>query len=357
MPEDNDQEKTEPATPKKKEEARKKGQVARSMEIPSTLILLASLGVFSLGGSWMLLNLSQFMKDFFQNHLVQNPHNIQTMTKMLWVVLERSFLVLTPLMLAVLLAGVIANIIQVGFLMSGESMVPDLSKLDPISGMKGLFSLKSMVELVKVLIKVVVIGYIVFLTFKANLGHVPDLYQLSVSEIISFIGKAAFKISFYTCIAMIVLSIPDYAFQRWRYEEDLKMTKQEVKDELKQKEGDPAIKARIKRVQMEMAQKRMMEAVPQADVVITNPTHLAIAVKYDSRKMIAPKVIAKGAGYIAEKIKKIAEDKRIPVIENKFLARAMYKTVEIDEFIPVSFYKAVAEVLTYVYKLKGIKNI
>jgi flagellar biosynthetic protein FlhB len=180
--------------------------------------------------------------------------------------------------------------------------------------------------------------------------------EMGVGEILFFIGRVSFSICFYTSLALIVLAALDYAFQRFQYEESLKMSKQELKDELKQREGDPLVKARIRRTQIEMARRRMMEAVPEADVVITNPNSLAVALKYDAEKMIAPRVIAKGAGFIAERIKEIAKDKGIPVIENKPLAQTLFKVVEIGEFIPVNLYRAVAEILAYVYRLKGVKS-
>jgi flagellar biosynthetic protein FlhB len=179
--------------------------------------------------------------------------------------------------------------------------------------------------------------------------------QLSVGNIIGFIGQVSFQMCFYTCMVLFLMAVLDYAYTKWQHQHDLKMTKQEVKDEHKQREGDPSVKARIRSVQREMARKRMMEAVPEATVVITNPTHLAIALKYEEG-MPAPIVVAKGAGFVAQKIRSIATDNDIPLVENKPLARTIFKSTEIGDFIPAELYRAVAEILAYVYRLKGLVN-
>jgi flagellar biosynthetic protein FlhB len=243
---------------------------------------------------------------------------------------------------------------QIGFQISTEAMSLKLSKLDPISSMKRFVSLKSLIELGKSIIKILFVGGIAYLVVKSDLKEFPYLVQQEVGQIILFIAKVSLKLFFFVCLAMIVLAILDYIYQRWQYEQDLKMTKQEVKDEFKQTYGDPKVKARIRGVQQEMARRRMMEAVPEADVVITNPTHLAIALKFDAREMIAPRVVAKGAGFVAERIREIAAENQIPIIEEKPLAQALFKMVEIGGYIPAELYRAVAEVLAYVYRLKGM---
>jgi flagellar biosynthetic protein FlhB len=220
--------------------------------------------------------------------------------------------------------------------------------------MKRFVSLKSLVELGKSIIKILFIGGIAYLILKSDLEEFPNLIQQEVGQIVVFIARVSLKLFFLVSLAMIVLAVLDYIYQRWQYEQDLKMTKQEVKDEFKQSQGDPKVKARIRGVQLEMARRRMMEAVPEADVVITNPTHLAIALKFDSREMIAPRVVAKGAGFVAQRIREIAEENRIPLVEEKPLAQALYKMVEIGDYIPAELYRAVAEVLAYVYRLKGM---
>jgi flagellar biosynthetic protein FlhB len=351
MPDRNYQDKTEPATPKRREEARKKGQIAQSREISSVLVLLSGLGVFFFSGLHIFQGLSNLMRGVFQNIATLRLQE-GSMSVFLLEIFQQIFIILMPLMLAVVVAGIAANLLQVGFLFTMEPLTPKLSKLNPFSGIKRLLSLRSLAELSKSILKIVVVGGIAFLMVKGELENIPSLMHMAVNEILSFFGRVSFKIGFYTCLTLIVLALLDYGFQRWQHEKSLRMTKQEVKDELKQREGDPAVKARIRGVQREMAQRRMMESVPKADVVITNPTRLAIALRYDAEKMMAPKVTAKGAGFIAERIKELAKNNGVPVVEHKPLAQTLFKVVEIGGIIPASLYKAVAEILAYVYGLK-----
>ncbi|UCF86169.1 MAG: flagellar biosynthesis protein FlhB [Desulfobacteraceae bacterium] len=356
MREGKDQEKTEPATPKRREEARKKGQVAQSREIPSVLVLMSSLGVLFFSGSWMLVSLSDFMQWIFNN--IGSLHHLHGISahSFLLEILNLIITILMPLMFAVLIAGIAANLLQVGFLFTAKPLAPKLSKLNPFEGIKRLVSLKALAELFKSIIKLLCVASIAFLMIKGELNNIPSLMQMGVGDTLSFIARVSLKICFFTCLALVILAAMDYAFQRWQHEKGLRMSKQEVKDEFKQREGDPAVKARIKGIQREMAQRRMMEAIPEADVVITNPTSLAIALKYDAEAMMAPRVIAKGAGFIADRIKKIAQENGVPLVENKLLAQTLFKVVEIGDFIPVSLYRAVAEVLAYVYGLKPVNR-
>ncbi|CAB1076963.1 Flagellar biosynthesis protein FlhB [Olavius algarvensis Delta 1 endosymbiont] len=354
MPESSGQEKTEKATGKKREEARKKGQVAQSREISSAGILIVALGVFYFGGSWMFWQLSAFIRGIYQNIGSLRLTNISDASVFSQEVLYNLLMVLLPVLIPIAIAGLISNILQIGFQMNTETMMPKFSKLNPISGVKRVVSLKSMVELGKSIIKLIFIGGIVYVLVKKDLQAYPDLMHQEVGQILVFIARVALKICFFVCLAMIVLAAVDYLYQRWQYEEDLKMTKQEVKDEQKQTTGDPKVKARIRSVQMEMARRRMMESVPEADVVITNPTRLAIALKFDARDMIAPRVLAKGSGHIAQRIREITVEHKIPLVEEKPLAQALHKMVDIGDYIPAELYRAVAEVLAYVYRLKGM---
>jgi len=354
MPKSSGQERTEKATPKRRRESRKKGQVAQSREIPSVLILMTALGFFYFAGSWMFWNLSEFIGGVYQN-LDTLRFNTATDVSVLSVdIFKKLFSVLIPFFLPILIAATVANIGQVGFEVHSDPITPKLSKLNPISGVKKLFSIKSLVELAKSILKILIIGGIAYGLIKGQMEGFPPLMQLSVAEILLFIAQAAFKILFLACLALIILAFLDFVYQRWQYEENLKMTKQEVKDERKQAEGDPKVKGRIRKVQMEMAQRRMMEAVPEADVVITNPIHLAVALKFEASKMHAPTVIAKGSGHIAERIKEIARNHQVPIVEDKPLAQTLFKMVEIGEFIPEELYRAVAEILAYVYRIKGM---
>ncbi|MEJ2170120.1 MAG: flagellar biosynthesis protein FlhB [Desulfobacterales bacterium] len=354
MPESAGQERTEKATGKKREEARRKGQVASSKEVSSVMILLTSLAFFYLAGSWMFWNMSDLISGIYQHIGTLNIASLTDASAFSLEILYRLLAMLLPFLLPIALVGFIANVMQIGFQINTEAMSLNLTKLNPISGFKRFVSLRSLIELGKSIIKILFVGGIAYLVVKSDLKDFPYLVQQEVGQIIVFIAKVLLKLFFFVCLAMIVLAVLDYIYQRWQYEQDLKMTKQEVKDEHKQTYGDPKVKARIRGVQLEMARRRMMEAVPEADVVITNPTHLAIALKFDAREMIAPRVVAKGAGFVAQRIRETAVENHIPILEEKPLAQALFKMVEIGGYIPAELYRAVAEVLAYVYRLKGM---
>ncbi len=346
------QDKTEQPTSKKLEDARQKGNVAQSREIPSVLILTGSLGVLFFGGPWMLGRLTEVTRIMYQRAGILNMMP-ETMHTLFLEIFFNCIVVLVPLMLVVMTAGVFGNVAQFGFLFTAEKLSPNLAKLNPISGLKKLISLRSLVELAKSVIKLIIISGVAYIVIHRYLDQIPGLMQLSIGHIIRFIGQVSFQICLYTCMVLFLMAVLDYAYTKWQHNQDLKMTKQEVKDEYKQREGDPSIKARIRSVQRELARRRMMEAVPEATVVITNPTHLAIALKYEEG-MHAPTVVAKGAGLIAQKIKSIAVENDIPLVENKPLARTIFKSTEIGDFIPAELYRAVAEILAYVFRLKGL---
>jgi len=351
MPGGQSQNKTEKPTSKKLADARQKGNVAQSREVPSVLILTGGVGVLFFAGSWMFGNMTETMRTIYQRAgtLMVAPENVHDL---LWSVFLDVLIVLAPLMLVVMAAGVLGNVAQIGFLMTGEKLTPNLGKLNPISGLKRLVSLRSLVELLKSILKLIIIGGIAYAVIHRYMDQFSSLMQLGVNEILSFVGDVSFQLGFYTCMVLMIMAALDFIYTRWQHHEDLKMTKQEVRDEHKQREGDPAVKARIRSIQREMVRKRMMEAIPDATVVVTNPTHLAVALKYEAG-MPAPTVVAKGAGFIAQKIKAIATENDVPVVENKPLARAMFQSSDIGDFIPADLYRAVAEILAYVYRLKG----
>jgi len=350
MSDDKNQEKTERATPKRRRDARKKGQVALSKEISSAFVLLVALVVFYFSGSWMFSKVILLMREAFQNIETLNLTS-SSFQPFLINIINQFILIISPLVCAIMVMGIISNVVQTGFLFSTEAITFKLSKINPVKGLKRLYSLRSLVELVKSLTKISLVGGIAFFVLKSRFDNVLGLIQLDVLRILTFIASEASIVGFYTFGFLVVLAIFDYAFQRWHHEKDLRMTKQEVKEEMKHTEGDPKIKARIRSIQQEMSRNRMMAMVPDATVVITNPTHLSIALKYDTEDMLAPKVIAKGAGIIAEKIKEVATQNNIPIVEEKNLARILYKTVEINSYIPIELYQAVAEIIAYVYKL------
>lgn len=346
-----DQEKTEQATPKKRRDARKKGQVAKSQDLSSVAVLLAGLVFIWLGlpgmirkmttlTSWSLSQSGRFAVD---------GNNIQNLS--LDVIYKTSTLIL-PLFLAVFFTALFINYLQVGFVLSSESIQPKLSKIDPVKGFKRLISVRALVELAKNICKISIVGLVVYLTMRGEIEHFIPLANHTAPAILTYITAVACKIVFRVCLVLIMLAILDYSYQKWEFEKNLKMSRQEVKDEFKQTEGNPLVKSRIKSLQREAARKRMMASVPKADVVITNPTHLAVALTYDQGTMAAPKVVAKGARVLAEKIKEIARENKVPIIENRPLAQVLYIKVDVDEMIPENLYRAVAEVLAYVYSMK-----
>lgn len=350
MAQDEQGERSEQATDTRREEFRKRGQVAHSRELGSALVLLMSAGCIYL--------LSNF---FFQNfyELFQRSLGVDMVTqiregKFTEALSFSSLKALTLIVPIVALGGFIgaaASVLQIGFLNVEDALSPDFNKMNPVEGLGRIFTLRSLSEGVKSIFKFILIGSVVYAILKGELPKFGSILSYSVSELLAYIGYISAKLLFGVGLVMLGLALGDYLFQRWDLEKKMMMTKQEVKEELKQREGDPMIKARIRRVQKELSNRRMMEAIPKADVVVTNPTHIAVVLKYD-QNLPAPQVVAKGADLIAEKIKAIAREHNIPVIENKPLARTIFKTLKIGQVIPRELFVAVAEVLSYVYKLK-----
>jgi flagellar biosynthetic protein FlhB len=348
---DKDQERTEQASPKRREEARNKGQVAKSPEVASAAILLACTIFFYFGSGGMVERLMD-LTSWTLRQSGTTVVSLNTINALIWGWTWKLFLVMAPLLLTVVIAGLLANYIQIGFIFSTETLAPKFEKIDPIKGFQRLFALRSLVELVKSLLKMAIVTVVVWFTLKDELQNMIPLMDESLGAILLYTGRISFKILITTCWILIVLAILDYLYQRWEFEKGIRMSHQEVKDEYKQTEGNPVIKSRIRRIQREAARKRMMANVPKADVVITNPTHLAVAIRYDPEKMYAPTVVAKGAGFVAERIREIAAAHGVPVIENKPVAQLLYKTIDVDQAIPEDLYRAVAEILAYVYGLK-----
>lgn len=342
---------TEQPTPKRKHDARAKGQVAKSRELGSVSILMATLIAFHFYGVQFVRRLSELMQWLLQS---SGELTIQTgsLRGLLFHLSLRLLPILTPVILLMAGFALLVNLGQVGFLFTTQTLKPDLGKLNPIAGFQNLFSLRSFVELVKSFFKMGVIGYIAYVSIRNELARLPLLSSMSCEGIFSSICMVSYKILLRSTIALLVMAILDYIYQRYEIKKSLMMTKEEVKEEMRQSEGDPKIKAQIRKVQQRIARQRMMSNVLQADVIITNSQHLAVALKYEASVSAAPKVIAKGAGYIAQKIKEISRGNDIPLVENKPLAQLLYKTVEIGEMIPPHLYQAVAEILAYVYRLK-----
>ena len=352
MAEESFEEKTEQPTPKKREEVRKKGQVAKSKELSSVAVLFSALMILTIFGSYMYNQVTTVITGSFSSMTLKEL-TIPEFTVFAQNKINVFLLTLAPLWAGVVIAALLSNIMQVGFMFSAESIKPKFSKLDPFKGFGRMFSKQSLMELFKSLAKLAIVGGVGYLAIKSEMDDVFVLGAMELTSIGAFISMAILKISIKVTLAMIFLVVIDYAFQKWEFEKKIKMTKKEVKDEHKRSEGDPLIKQRIRSIQMQMARRRMMQAVPDADVVITNPTHLAVALRYDTSTMNAPKVVAKGAGKVAEKIKSLAKEHDIPILEKKELAQSLYKLTEIGQEIPPTFYQVVAEILAYIYKLKG----
>lgn len=345
------EEKTEEATPKKKSDARKKGQVAKSKEVGLALTLLASTLVLVMLGEYLAKSLSNILSAFLTNYLTMNLSNDNIISLMI-LVTEKLMLVILPVVVPIMVMGIIANFLQSGFLMTLETIKPQFSKLNPISGFKKIFSIRTVVELIKDIAVISIVGIVGYKFVKSQLEYILSLSEVSPSGIIVTVGNLAVSIFFKVTLVMIVIAIIDFIFQKRQYGKELRMTKQEIKEEYKQDEGDPQIKSKIRQKQREMASRRMMQSVPDATVVVTNPTHIAVALKYEEGKNQVPRVVAKGTDYVALKIKELAKENEVPIIENKPLARLIYNQVDLESEIPAEMYEAVAEILAVVFKLK-----
>lgn len=357
MAEESYQEKTEQATPKRREESRRKGQVARSQELNSAILLLVALGgLYMLGGS-MYNNLSGFTVDILVNSY---RYEVST-TGLRDLMLNWGFVFLRvtgPILLLLTVAALAVSLGQVGFVINEEALNLKLQRLDPIAGAKRLLSKRSLVELAKGIFKIAIVGYVSYISIVPELPLISSLVDVGVADTFSYIAGMIVTVGVRTALILLILAALDYAYQRWEFNQNIRMTKQEVKEEQKQTEGDPQVRMRIRSLQRETARRRMMEDVPDADVVITNPTHYAITVKYDMATMTAPTVVAKGQNLIAQKIKEIARENDVPIVENKPLAQSLFHAAEVGMEIPEELYRAVAEVLAYVFRLrrKGIPD-
>ena len=347
-------EKTEEPTSKKREDARNKGQVARSQELNTAAVLLIGFFVLKILWSYIYANIAAYATYIF-SHLADDitTEFITEIFLGIMILLAKTAL---PVMFAILIMGLAINLFQVGVTVSTEKLEPKLDNLNPINGFGRIFSKRSLVELFKSLFKIAVIGFFLFRYLKDQVGHIPELMYFDLEQSLVDIAGIIFNMAFQVIGVIIVLAILDFAYQTWQTTQDLKMSKQEVKDEYKQMEGDPQIKGKIKQKQREMAMSRMMQEVPKADVIVTNPTHFAVALMYH-KGMIAPVVIAKGQDRVAQRIKEIAKDHNIPIVENKPLARALYAAVDLGGIVPKELYQAVANVLAYVYRLKNRKRV
>ncbi|MGR3301585.1 MAG: flagellar biosynthesis protein FlhB [Candidatus Scalindua sp.] len=347
------EEKTEQATPKQKSEARDKGQVAKSDDFNTALILLSGVLLTLFFGGALIAQMKDTMAMLCKN-LYYEDFNADTFRTLIMDISFKNLDTVLPLMGGVMIVGLIASYSQVGINFSHKAIVPDFKKLNPISGVKNLVSRKSLVKVVMSLVKLSIMSGVAYVSIKKDIEPLLELISMRTEAIFSAASGLIFAITLKITIIMLILAFLDLLYQRWQHKKDLMMTKNEVKQETKQSEGDPLIKSRIKAVQREMSNKRMMQEVPEADVVVTNPTHYAVALKYDATTMESPKVIAKGVDLIALKIREIATKNNIPIVEDRVLARVLYSTIEIGSEVPPKLYQAVAKILSYVYQLRNV---
>ena len=341
--------KTEEPTAKKRADAKKKGQVGRSTEISTAFVLLT--GFFVLKVLWenIYTSIANYTTYIF-THLNQ-PVDTENISRLFIGIMEILATTALPIMLAIMIIGLGVNFFQVGLNFNTEAIGFKLDKLNPINGFGRIFSKRSLVELFKSLFKIAVIGYFLYTILSQQLLAMPQFIYFDLGTSLEQMSKIIFSMSFEVIGVIMLLGFLDYGYQKWQTTQDLKMSKQEVKDEMKQSEGDPQIKGKIKQKQRQMAMSRMMQEVPKADVIVTNPTHFAVALQYH-KGMQAPLVIAKGQDFVAQKIKKLAREASVPIVENRPLARALFASTNIGDAVPAELYQAVAEVLAYVYRMK-----
>ena len=346
-------EKTEKATPKKREDTRKKGQVAKSQDINTAVALFLIFLTFMLLGSFWKMRLTNLLTKVFSEY-TQWTLTFDSIQLIIVEVLGYVGLTIAPVLGVAMISGVASNLAQIGFLFTTEPLTFKLDKINPISGFKRLFSPRALVELVKSLLK---ISFVAAVTFTVVWMRKDEVFMLAFKDLdtaLAFFGETTIFIGIAGAISLFIIGVLDYIYQRFDYEKNIRMSKQDIKDEYKNIEGDTQIKSKIKERQRQMAMSRMMSEVPEADVIITNPTHYAVAIKYDETDGIhqAPFVVAKGVDYVALKIREVATHHEVMIIENRPLARALYRDVEIDHDIDESYYQAVAEILAYVYRLE-----
>jgi len=350
VPEETIGDKTEQATPRRRQEARERGQVAKSSDLSSAVVLGAGLAALATLGASMFLRVVYFTQFSFGGappyELTMNSATLY----MRWVMLYVAGM-LAPFMAILGLAALAGTLMQTGFILSERPLKWDWSRIDPIQGMKRVFSRRGLMRLVTSVFKVGMVGGVAYFTIREQARDLTGAIDADFWEIVAFAGRAMLTLGIRVMVVLLVLAILDYVFQRWQHERDLMMTKQEVREEMRRLEGDPLTRQRRRSMQRQIAMQRMMQQVPKADVVITNPTEIAVAIQYQSDAMGAPTLVAKGRALMAERIRTVAEENGVPIVEQKPLAQAIYRRMEVGDEIPPDLYKAVAEILAYVYEL------
>ncbi|MGE4271327.1 MAG: flagellar biosynthesis protein FlhB [Desulfitobacterium sp.] len=346
-------EKTHQATPKRRQEARKKGQVFKSTEMVSALMLVSFIGLLKFYVPTMLVKAQEIFTYVYKLSSEWTTRSVASlMVDLVWLGTQ----IIAPIFIVGLIIAIGANYLQVRSLFTIEPLKPQLSRISPLNGAKRMFGVKAWVELAKSLLKVIFIGYFLYATLRDNFEVFPVMARFTVGQGAVFIGGLIVDLGWKIALSFFIIAGIDFLYQWWEYEKNLKMSHEEMKQEYKQTEGNPQIKSEIKRKQRAMAMQRMMQDLKTADVVVTNPTHYAVALRYDPKENAAPVIVAKGADEIAQRIKQLAKEYGIITMENKPLARALFAQAEIGQVVPAELYKAVAEVLAFVYKLKRKKH-
>ena len=347
---------TEKPTYRRLEKAREKGQVARSKEVPAAVVLFGTLMVLHYTGQGVLAQMQSLMRRTLTMQ-VPGEMSIRFVYSVFVSLGYQTATMIGPLLLTAVVLAIAANVGQTrGLLISWEPLGFHFGKINPANGWARVFSKQGLIELIKSLCILAIVSLVSYQVLSRYTFLYPHLVVMDLHQLVHWTASISYEVFLRVAVFLVILSFADYAFQKHRFLESLKMTKQEVKDDYKEMEGDPLVKGRIRRVQREMVRKRMMTEVPKADVVITNPTHYAVALSYKMNSMEALKMVAKGVGFLALKIKELAQEHNIPLVENKILAQTLYKTVEIGEYIPASLYRAVAEILAYIYKARNAYN-
>ncbi len=343
-------EKTEAPTPKRRQEARQRGQVAKSQDLTAAVVLLAGLVTLKAAGPWMWKKLLSAMRGCLS---ADQPVSVGDLVPTAGALTDVMIWLLVPLLVVVFIAAAGMLLWQVGFLITWQPLTPNLDKLSPLKGFKRIFSPRTAMTTVFHVGKMFLLAFVVYWTLAGAVGKIMFSMDMGHIELYVMAAQLVFDVGIRMVIVMLVLALFDYLYQRYRHEQELKMSKEEIREEMKRMEGDPTLKRRRREVQMKLALQRIRQAVPTADVVVTNPTHYAIALKYDPEAMAAPKVVAKGSDQMAYRIRQIAAAAHVPIVERRELVRMMYDAVEIGQEIPERFYEAIAEVLAYVYELSG----
>jgi flagellar biosynthesis protein FlhB len=348
-------ERTEEATPKRRQESRAEGQVARSQDLAGVIVLIAGTVALAAVAFWMLGQSKVVLAAMLEGQSVVDvldPHSARDAAMYVGAAAVR---IAAPFLITAWIAAFLAHFAQIGWILAPKAVMPRFSKLDPISGFRRIFGVSGMVKAVLDSLKVLVVAAVVVLTVRQHADQIMMLPMLSMLEALASTGKLMLDLALRILAVLLALAVLDFAYQKWRHAQELRMTKQQVKDEMKQTEGDPDVKRRRMRMQQQIAMQRISSAVPIADVIVTNPEHISVAIRYDAERMHAPKVVAKGADYLALRIRQLAIRHGVPIVERKPLARALYRDVPVGREIPPDFYAAVAEVLAYVYRLSGRK--